>query len=134
MTRGPTSSVTTSSASPLDSRRLFFQPRYSTTCTATPPPPLAAGPASYHAGPVALHRPVRPTHPAPQAGTIPRLFVFLPARPDADRPDPHAAAPPVAPPVDGAVRRPVRPDHRRGGARARLGRRGRGVRDRRRLR
>src|SRR4051812_16487116 len=33
MTRGPTSRVTTSSASPLVRRRLFFQPRYSITST-----------------------------------------------------------------------------------------------------
>src|SRR5206468_4198903 len=35
MTRGPTSSVTTSSASPLLTLRLFFQPLYSTLSTLT---------------------------------------------------------------------------------------------------
>src|SRR6266446_5134182 len=37
MTRGPTSSVRISSASPLLSRRLFFQPLYSTFSTVTCP-------------------------------------------------------------------------------------------------
>src|SRR5438477_9515208 len=58
MTRGPTSSVTISSASAFARRRLFFQPRYSTTSTGGSPgcqnsaspaalvPPGAAGGAA----------------------------------------------------------------------------------------
>src|SRR5688572_28408119 len=68
MTRGPTSSVTTSSASSLARRRLFFHPRYSITSTMT-----SVGeeqnekrPAWYHAG---LRLGTRSTHFFPRDRT-----------------------------------------------------------------